>query len=133
MCPTSQMSVQISNGHTLQNTTSTTSGSRYICPALFSQHTTPLLFHSMLCVCCVFQLVCMGLQTFSRNGELMEERTELKHGAWSTSRGRESYPASKLLPNCRYTCRLFSVARDRQSDTDKSPQVTFHTLPGSKF
>ena len=75
----------------------------------------------------------MGVQTFTRNGELMEERTELKHKSLSTSRGRESYLASGLVPNCHYTCRLLSVARDRQSDADRSPQVTFHTLPGSKF
>lgn len=87
----------------------------------------------MLIVSSTLQLVCLGVQTFSRNGELLEERSGLKHESWSTSRGRESYAATGLLPNCRYTCRLLSVARDRESDGDRSPQVTFHTNPGSKF
>lgn len=81
----------------------------------------------------VLQLACIGIQTFTRNGDLMEERSLLKHESWSTSHGHETYTASELLPNCHYTCHLMSVAgRDRQSATELAPQVTFHTAPGSK-
>lgn len=63
----------------------------------------------------------------------MEERHTFKHESWSTSRGRESYTATGLLPNCHYTCHMVSVAQERQSDTDVAPQATFHTSPGSRL
>lgn len=79
------------------------------------------------------QLLCVGIQTFTMNGELMDERHMFKHESWSTSRGKESYTATGLLPNCHYTCHMVSVAGKRQTDTDLAPQATFHTSPGSRL
>ena len=84
-------------------------------------------------ICGAIQLLCVGIQTFTTNGELMEERHTFKHESWSTSRGQERYTATGLLPNCHYTCHMVSVAQERQSDTEVAPQATFHTSPGSKL
>ena len=62
----------------------------------------------------------------------MEERTTFQHESWSTSRGREIYNATKLLPNCHYTCHVVSVAGERQSITSLAPQVSFQTATGSE-
>ena len=122
----SLMSVQILYGHMQQKTTSITSNSRYIAIRIY-------LIESIIHVYFVWQLLCVGIQTFTRNGQLMEERSTLKHESWSTSRGRESYTARRLLPNSHYTCHLLSVAGDKQSSTEQAPQAIFHTNPGSKI
>lgn len=79
------------------------------------------------------QLLCSGIQTFTRNGELMEERSSFEHESWSTSQGSESYTATSLVPNSHYTCQMLSVAGSKQSSTKLAPQVTFHTSPGSEL
>ena len=82
---------------------------------------------------CHPQLLCSGIQTFTRNGELMEERSSFEHESWSTSKGSESHIATSLVPNSHYTCQMLSVAGNKQSSTKLAPQVTFHTSPGSEL
>ena len=96
---------------------------RYI-PTRIYTHVKIILYY--------LQLQCIGIQTFTRNGERMEEMSSFEHKIWSTSRQKEHYTATGLVPNSQYTCRALSVAGHKQSSTEMAPQVTFQTLSGSK-
>lgn len=76
------------------------------------------------------QLVCSGVQRFTRGGEEVVERTELHHTIRSTSQPSQSYPSHELEPNTQYSCHMTSVARKLESGP--SAWVNFTTSPGSK-
>ena len=60
-----------------------------------------------------FKLSCSGIRQYQdKNGELVEEGTELEHTAYSTSHGWEAYYATELEPNTKYSCQVNSLASD---------------------
>ena len=76
------------------------------------------------------QLICSGVQRFTRDGEEVVERTEIQHISPSTSQRSENYQSEELKPNTRYSCRMISVAGKLKSRP--TTVVDFATTPGSK-
>ena len=82
---------------------------------------------------CGTQLLCSGMQIFTRAGVRMEEESSFEHKSWSTSQSSECYMATALVPNSRYTCHMVSMAGKKQSSTKLAPQIAFQTARGSEL
>ena len=100
-----------------------TSSSRYSL-----SHHTALLYHDFPHP--HLQLSCRGVQQYSKEGERVEEEVQFEHLSPSTSRGKETFATSSLLPNTQYTCNIQSIAGSLSSVPHSD--VTFTTEPGSK-
>ena len=127
MCPLSVIQMQCSPGVIHLRITSMMSSSRYS----LLHHTALSLHDSYLLLTPTLKLSCRGVQRYRKEGEIVEEEVQFEHLSPSTSRGKETFVTSSLLPNTQYTCSIQSVAGSLSSVPHSD--VTFKTEPGSEM
>lgn len=62
---------------------------------------------------------------------LVEESDDIQHSVYASSQGKETYFASNLQSNTKYSCHVTTIAEKVKSPP--TPEVTFSTAYGSKY
>ena len=77
------------------------------------------------------QLTCKGDQQYTSDGKEVEEEVQFVHHTSATSREKETFLVTELIPNTQYNCYIQTVAGEDQASTPHD-DLTFKTEPGSE-
>lgn len=78
----------------------------------------------------ILQLTCKGIQQYTSDQGEMVDKVQFVHHVSATSREKETFLATDLIPNTQYNCSIQTVAcKQASAPHDK---LIFMTEPGSK-